>query len=140
MVPRSASALTLVLSAVGTAAVAAQTPGDPSHYAIQNARIVTAPGRVVARGTIVFRDGLITAVGPSVTVPAGAWVIDGTGLTVYPGLTDALSTLGLPAALRLPEPRAGGGGPGGGGRGAVPRDRPLALLAGTEAGPPPRRG
>jgi imidazolonepropionase-like amidohydrolase len=117
MVPRSPSALALVLSAVGTAAIAAQTPSDPSHYAIRNARIVTAPGRVVARGTIVFRDGLITAVGPSVTVPAGAWVIDGTGLTVYPGLTDALSTLGLPAALRLPEPRAGGGGPGGGGPG-----------------------
>jgi hypothetical protein len=115
MVPRTPSALALVLATFGTAAVAAQTAGEPSHYAIQNARIVTAPGRVVARGTIVFRDGLITAVGPSVTVPAGAWVIDGAGLTVYPGLIDALSTLGMPAALRLPEPRAGGGGTGGGG-------------------------
>ena len=94
------------------------TPPPPSHYAIQNARIVTAPGRVLARGTIVFRDGLITAVGASVAVPAGAWVIDGAGLTVYPGLVDAMSTVGLPAALRLPPPGSGGGqGGGGGGQG-----------------------
>jgi imidazolonepropionase-like amidohydrolase len=94
------------------------TPPPPSHYAIQNARIVSAPGRVLARGTIVFKDGLITAVGASVAVPAGAWVIDGAGLTVYPGLVDAMSTVGLPASLRLPAPGAagaqgGGGGPGG---------------------------
>jgi len=40
---------------------------------------------------------LIDAVGASVEPPAEAWVIDGAGLTVYPGLIDALSTWGIPA-------------------------------------------
>ena len=31
-------------------------------------------------------------------VPADAWVIEGEGLTVYPGLIDALSTVGMPGA------------------------------------------
>ncbi|MGH7699849.1 MAG: hypothetical protein ACREMJ_04930, partial [Gemmatimonadales bacterium] len=108
------------LAALAAGAAAAQTPAEPSHYAIRNARIVTAPGRAIARGTVVMNDGLITAVGANVTPPAGAWVIDGTGLTVYPGLVDAMSTLGLPASLRLPEPRAGGGGGGGGRPGGQP--------------------
>src|SRR5438270_5192754 len=42
----------------------------------------------------------------SVSVPAGAWVIEGKDLTVYPGLIDALSTLGLPDAA---SPAAGRG-------------------------------
>ncbi len=95
------------LVALGLAAPAdAQMPtaaGAPPHFAIQNARIVAAPGRVIERGTIVMKDGLITAVGPSLTIPPGAWVIDGAGLTVYAGLVDALSTVGLPPTLRLPE-------------------------------------
>ena len=45
---------------------------------------------------MVVRDGLIEAVGANVAVPADAWVIEGDGLTVYPGLIDALSTLGIP--------------------------------------------
>ena len=55
-------------------------------YAITNARIVTVSGPTIERGTVVIRDGLIAAVGPSVTPPADARVIDGNGLTVYPGL------------------------------------------------------
>ncbi|HEX9610530.1 MAG TPA: amidohydrolase family protein [Gemmatimonadales bacterium] len=115
------TALAGVLGAVTAAAQAGQTPAaEPSHYAIRNARIVAAPGRVIPRGTIVVKDGLIAAVGANVTAPAGAWVIDGTSLTVYPGLVDALSTVGLPAALRIPEPRAGGAPGGGGGPPASP--------------------
>jgi len=49
---------------------------------------------LIAKGTVVVRDGLIEAVGENVTVPTGAWVVDGEGLTVYPGLIDALSTVG----------------------------------------------
>jgi hypothetical protein len=67
----------------------------PSVVAIRNARIVTVSGPVVARGTVLLRDGLIEAVGDT-QPPADAWVIDGEGLTVYPGLIDGLSTLGLP--------------------------------------------
>jgi imidazolonepropionase-like amidohydrolase len=104
-----ATGTALAAAALSSAAALAQSVGPtqpaPSHYAITNVRIVAAPGRTIARGTIVIKDGLIAAVGPSVTTPAGAWVIDGAGLTVYPGLIDALSTVGLPASLRIPEPR-----------------------------------
>jgi imidazolonepropionase-like amidohydrolase len=80
-------------------------------YAITNARIVTVSGPVIERGTIVIRDGLIAAVGDKVTAPADARVIDGTGLTVYPGLFDANTNLAIPA----PSPAAAGGGGGAGG-------------------------
>jgi len=46
---------------------------------------------------VVVRNGLIEAVGENVQVPADAWVVDGEGMTVYPGLIDALSTVGMPA-------------------------------------------
>ncbi len=68
----------------------------PSAVAIRNAKVVTVSGPAIPRGTVVLRNGLIEAVGENVPVPADAWVIDGEGLTVYPGLMDALSTWGLP--------------------------------------------
>src|SRR5215207_8265772 len=57
-------------------------------YAITNARVVTVSGAPIERGTVVIRDGLIAAVGANVTAPPDARTIDGTGLTVYPGLID----------------------------------------------------
>jgi hypothetical protein len=45
---------------------------------------------------VVVRDGLIEAVGAGVAIPPDAWVIEGAGLTVYPGFTDAWSTWGIP--------------------------------------------
>jgi imidazolonepropionase-like amidohydrolase len=81
-------------------------------YAITNARIVTVSGPPVERGTIVIRDGLINAVGASVNAPPDARVIDGTGLTVYPGLIDASTSLAIPRPT--PSPNAGPGGGFGG--------------------------
>jgi imidazolonepropionase-like amidohydrolase len=72
--------------------------GAPGVYAIKNATIHPASGPVIPNGTIVMRDGLIEAVGANAVPPAGAWVIEGKGLHVYPGLIDALSRWGLPAA------------------------------------------
>ncbi|HEX7050839.1 MAG TPA: amidohydrolase family protein [Longimicrobiales bacterium] len=46
-------------------------------------------------GTVVVQNGEIAAAGPDVAVPAGARVIDASGLHVYPGLFDAASALGL---------------------------------------------
>jgi len=61
----------------------------PNVHAIVGARIVTAPGKTIERGTIVMRDGVIVAVGANVTVPADARLWPGDSLTVYPGLIDA---------------------------------------------------
>ncbi|HEY0319645.1 MAG TPA: amidohydrolase family protein [Pyrinomonadaceae bacterium] len=74
-------------------------------YAITNARIVTVSGPVIERGTVVIRNGLIQSVGASLTAPADARVIDGTGLTVYPGLIDAYTSLGIQQQAAPPAQR-----------------------------------
>jgi imidazolonepropionase-like amidohydrolase len=87
----------------------AQTRNDV--YAITNARIVTVSGAVIEKGTVVVRDGLIESVGAGDSrVPADARVLDGTGLTVYPGFFDALTSLGLSAPQPQPQRIPGGGG------------------------------
>src|SRR5215204_4503768 len=78
-------------------------------YAITNARIVTVSGPVIERGTVVIRNGLIAAAGANVNAPADASIIDGTGLTVYPGLIDSYTNLALPEASPAPSPGGGGG-------------------------------
>ena len=79
-------------------------------YAITNAKIVTVSGATIDKGTIIVRNGLIDAVGANVTPPADAQIFDATGLTVYPGFIDALTSLGLPAAPARPSGQGGGGG------------------------------
>jgi len=74
----------------------------PNVYAIRGARIVTAAGAPIETGTVVLRGGAIEAVGASAAVPADATVIDGKGLTVYPGLID----LGNTRAADQPIPQA----------------------------------
>lgn len=69
-------------------------------FALTNARIVAGTGATVERGTIVVRNGLIESVGENVKIPADARVIDGAGLTIYPGFINANTTLGIPAAAR----------------------------------------
>jgi imidazolonepropionase-like amidohydrolase len=76
-------------------------------YAITGARIVPVSSAAIDNGTIVFTDGVITAVGANVTVPAGAITVPGKGLTVYPGLIDMGSDAGLepPAIPRSENPQ-----------------------------------
>ncbi len=82
-------------------AVSLPAAEGPQVFAIRNARIVPVSGPPIDKGTVVVRDGLIEAVGASVTPPSDAWIVNGEGLTVYPGLIDALSTWGLPAPITL---------------------------------------
>ena len=49
-----------------------------------------------------IRSGLIDAVGADVQPPADAMVIDGTGMTVYPGLIDMGNAAGLDAQPPVP--------------------------------------
>lgn len=76
---------------------------DPRVHALVNARVVTAPGKVIEKGTVVIRDGVIVDVGAAVKAPADARVWDLSGRTIYPGFIDAYSHLGLPETLQ-PEP------------------------------------
>ncbi len=86
-------------------------------YAIRGAKIVTVSGDTIPNGTVLIRDGVIQAVGATVTVPTDAIVTDGTGLTVYPGFIDMSSSAPLEATTPAAPGggRAGGGGRGGGG-------------------------
>jgi hypothetical protein len=102
---------------------------DPTSVAIRNAKIVTVSGAVIDKGTVVLRNGLIEAVGASVAVPSDALVVEGDGLTVYPGLVDGLSTWGMGTAGA-----ATNGGRGGG------RGQAAATPATTAPAAPPSRG
>ena len=91
----------------------------PPYFAITGAKIVPVSGPPIEGGTVVIADGLIVAVGKDVTIPPEAWVIDGKGLTVYPGLIDAMTNHGLaaPAAPGVSVLRDVQWPPGGDGRG-----------------------
>src|ERR1039458_9441516 len=67
----------------------------PHVYALKDVRIVVAPGRVIARGNVIIRDGLIEAADANAPIPKDAVEIDGTGKTVYAGLIDSQTTIGL---------------------------------------------
>jgi imidazolonepropionase-like amidohydrolase len=111
--PAAACALALAAAVLWTASprgAGAQRPSEGvGVYAITGARIVPVSGPAIERGTVVVRDGLIAAVGANVAAPPDARPIDGAGLTVYPGLIDANTTLGIPRPAATPTPAAGGG-------------------------------
>src|ERR1044072_4167108 len=102
---RFANALAaLLLCALFSAAVTAQDPVRPDPnmtntpaptYVIRNARVVTVSGADIENASVVISNGRISAVGASVTAPAGAQEIDGRGLTVYPGMIDLGTNMGL---------------------------------------------
>jgi hypothetical protein len=69
--------------------------GKAGTFAIKGAKIFTVSGETIENGTVVLKDGKILAVGVAVSIPSDAQVIDGKGLSVYPGMIDASTTLGL---------------------------------------------
>jgi imidazolonepropionase-like amidohydrolase len=66
--------------------------------AIRGGKIITMAGDTIENGTIVFRDGLITAVGKDVKIPVEARIIDATGKVVMPGFVEAHSSSGMSQA------------------------------------------
>jgi imidazolonepropionase-like amidohydrolase len=88
--------LTTRLLAAGLLALAAASaPAAENAIAIVGGRVVPVSAPPIERGTVLIQGGKIAAVGADVTVPEGATVVDASGKTVYPGLFDALTTLGL---------------------------------------------
>ena len=81
--------------AIATALAVGASADAPNVYAIKGAKIVTVSGAPIASGTVVIRKGLIEAVGASIEAPADARIIEGNGLTVYPGLIDMGNSAGL---------------------------------------------
>ena len=115
----------MCMSLGGAARLSAQG-GEPRSFAIRGAKIVPVGSAPMENATVVVSRGVITAVGTNVTIPADAWVIDGKGLIVYPGLIDGFTDVGL--ALTQSGGAAPSGGGGGGQQAAIsrgPEDRPL---------------
>ena len=83
--------------------------GEPQYFAIRGAKVFPVSGPPIEGATVVVSRGIITAIGKDAPIPPEAWVIDAKGLNVYPGLVDAFTDVGIPAA----PPAAGGEGGGG---------------------------
>lgn len=64
-------------------------------FLIKGATIHTVAGAIVEEGAILIQDGKIAALGADVPIPAGATVIEASGMVVTPGLIDSHSHLGL---------------------------------------------
>jgi imidazolonepropionase-like amidohydrolase len=85
----------LALLAASAADAQVPAPLQDRPVALTGGTIHPVSGPAIEGGTIVFEDGVITAVGRDVDVPSGAERIDVSGLHVYPGLIDGYSTMGL---------------------------------------------
>ena len=101
---RSLAVMTLVIVCVlafgaldsSKAFAQAKPPAAPGAVALKGGKLLTITHGIINNGVIVMENGKITAVGgASTAIPAGAKVVDVTGMTVYPGLIDAETHLGL---------------------------------------------
>ena len=65
--------------------------------ALKGGKLLTISHGTIENGVLVMKDGKIAAIGAadSVNIPPDAQVVDVTGMTVYPGLIDSETQLGL---------------------------------------------
>ena len=72
------------------------TPAAAQTLAITNARLVIGDGSAtIEGGTVLVRDGRISAAGAKVAIPRGAHIIDAQGKWVTPGLVAGFSRVGM---------------------------------------------
>ena len=83
------AALTAASIALGSAARAQET------VAITGGTIYPVSGPKIANATIILSDGVITAIGTNVPIPANARRIDATGKWITPGLVSPVTSLGV---------------------------------------------
>lgn len=65
------------------------------ELAIKGGRILTMAGEPIDGGTVLIRDGKITAVGEKLDIPIDAMVIDATGKTIMPGFVESHSSAAM---------------------------------------------
>jgi len=87
-------AMQIAAAAVLTVALSASLNAQAS-VAITGATIYPVSGPKISNATIVFTNGVITAVGSNVAIPADARRIDGTGKWITPGLIATATSLGV---------------------------------------------
>jgi imidazolonepropionase-like amidohydrolase len=74
-----------------------ESKSQDKPIALRGGKLLTVTHGTIGNGVVVMQGGNIIAVGPasSVNIPANAQVIDSTGMTIYPGLIDSETHLGL---------------------------------------------
>lgn len=86
----------LIVGIISLTQVVAQNPkGKSGTFALTGATIETITKGTIQNGRVVISDGKITAVGTNVAIPPGAEVIDCKGKSIYPGMIDGGSIIGL---------------------------------------------
>src|SRR5205807_8682976 len=79
-----------------TTHVASAAAASNETIALKGGKLLTITHGVIENGVVVMQNGRITAIGGAGTaIPSGAKVVDVTGMTVYPGLIDSETHLGL---------------------------------------------
>src|SRR6056297_548699 len=68
---------------------------NTNYTVLKNAKIHVDPSTVIDNGMLAIKDGKITAVGKSVSIPANSVVIDLKGKEVYPSFIDLFSHFGI---------------------------------------------
>ena len=86
--------LVLVLTATSYAQDSDLKPVT-EKYAIVNATIIPAPGKVINKGSILIENGIIKSVGSGITIPSDAWVINADSMFVYAGFISGMSNHGI---------------------------------------------
>jgi len=89
--------LTLLLTLILTLIFSLQALAQDKPVVLKGGKVLTVTHGVIENGVVVMQGGKIAAVGSasSVNIPSGAQVIDATGMTIYPGLIDSETQLGL---------------------------------------------
>ena len=100
-----------ILLAATSALSLLAAPALAQTLAVINARILSqGPAGGIASGTVLIKDGKITALGANLAVPNGARVIDAGGQIVTPGLILPSSNLGVSEVEQVEETRDDGAG------------------------------
>lgn len=68
---------------------------NTNYTALTNARLHISPGKVVPKGTLLFKDGKIVASGKSVSIPENTVIHDMKGKSVYPSFIDPYTDFGV---------------------------------------------
>ncbi|MCY4398254.1 MAG: amidohydrolase family protein [Gemmatimonadetes bacterium] len=88
------AAIAAIVAPAAIAAPAAPVTAQAAPVALVGARIHTAAGPAIEAGTIVFQDGVITALGADISPPGDADVVDLSGMVIMPGMLDNHSHIG----------------------------------------------
>ena len=87
----------VVATLYATAQPTTPTTAEKGNLLIKNGTVITVTKGTLEGTDVLVKDGKISQIGKNIAAPAGAKVIDATGMFVMPGIIDAHSHAGLSA-------------------------------------------